>query len=85
MKLPQNGTVSFSIRLEARGQRRRLYETTSKWHLFALLEFVTLRRVWPVLTVSAQNRLNRRTAQLEFFLKPEKNMGSLDTGLPKSF
>ena len=28
MKLGQNGIVSFSIRLDARGQRRRSYETT---------------------------------------------------------
>ena len=28
MKLRQNGIVSFPIRLDARGQRRRSYETT---------------------------------------------------------
>ena len=27
MKLPQNGIVSFSIRLDAGGQKRRSYET----------------------------------------------------------
>ena len=30
MKLRQNGIVSFPIRLDARGQRRRLYETSFK-------------------------------------------------------
>ena len=38
MKLRQNGTVSLSIRLAARGQRRRSYETTPKWHGFLMIK-----------------------------------------------
>jgi len=43
MKLRQNGTVSFSIRLAARGQRRRSYETTPKWHCFLLIKLAAFQ------------------------------------------
>jgi hypothetical protein len=40
----QNFKVSFLIRLDARGQRRRSYETRPKWHSFF---FDQTRRSWP--------------------------------------
>ena len=39
VKLRQNGIVSFLIRLAVfSGQRRRLYETTPKWHGFLMIK-----------------------------------------------
>jgi hypothetical protein len=35
--------VSFLIRLDARGQRRRLYETTSKWHGFLMIKLAAFQ------------------------------------------
>jgi len=72
MKLRQNGTVSFSIRLGARGQRRRLYETTFNSMLFRLqlmvggsgfcLHPAAFQAGQPRL--NGQSRLNHRQAQM---------------------
>jgi len=43
MKLRQNGTVSLSIRLAARGQRLRSYETTPKWHGFLMIKLAAFQ------------------------------------------
>jgi hypothetical protein len=34
----RRSSVSFPIRLDARGQRRRSYETTPKWHGFLMIK-----------------------------------------------
>jgi hypothetical protein len=45
--------VSFLIRLDARGQRRRSYETTPKWHDFLVIKLAAL---------AASGRTEQRTA-----------------------
>jgi hypothetical protein len=54
MKLRQNGTVSFMIRLDARGQRRRSCETTPKWHGFLMIKLAAQ---------AASGRAEQRTAE----------------------
>jgi len=39
----QNYKVSFPIRLDARGQRRRSCETTPKWHGFLMIKLAVFQ------------------------------------------
>ena len=63
-----NFYVSFLIRLDARGQRRRLYETTPEWHVFLMIRPAAL---------ATGSRAEQRTAEYRITNFESQSMESL--------